>query len=77
MSTRSPIVWHEWPKEPLPTPKLEFARSYLVTMRRPSGDLFVQTARAWDCFRHYRGGPEVVAWAEMPEPYRPQKGENA
>lgn len=62
-------VWHPYPEVPLP--ETEFAKLYLVTAVAEYGEPYVRTAFGWQNFDMYKGEFIVLAWAELPEPYKP------
>lgn len=66
------IVWHPYPEEPLP--ETEFDRTYLVTAVGADVKPHVRTefGSREHGFEIYPKDVEVIAWAEMPEPYEPE-----
>ena len=67
------IVWHPYPEEPLPD--TEFDRTYLVTAVGAYVKPHVRTefGSREHGFEIYPKDVEVIAWAELPEPYEPEK----
>lgn len=63
------IRWNQWPKTPLP--ETEFSELYLVTVVSGCGKPYVRMAYARKDFDIYRSEFKVLAWAKMPEPYKP------
>ena len=68
-------VWHPYPED-----KPKVPGRYLITMKYPSyennedlSDTEVVIG-SWDCKRFYISASDknVLAWAESPEPYRPE-----
>ena len=66
------IVWHKWPEEKPPV-----KGRFLVTEKIKNEKLFV-SMRIFDPEGKHNppwgfllGGPEAIAWAELPEPYVP------
>lgn len=62
------IEWHPYPETPLP--ETESAVAYLVTARAMWAAPHVRIAYANKNFDSYKLEFEVIAWAELPEPYR-------
>ena len=67
------IVWHPYPEEPLP--ETEFDRTYLVTAVGAYVKPHVRTefGSREHGFEIYPKDVEVIAWAELPEPYKEGK----
>ena len=68
------IVWHKWPEEKPPV-----KGRFLVTEKIKNEMLFV-SMRIFDPEGKHNppwgfllGGIEAIAWAEMPEPYKPKE----
>lgn len=73
---KTEIEWHPWPETPLP--ERPFASELLVTARLAGGSTnqtFVRCVYAQFSFAAYPE-LEVIAWAEMPRPYREPKTED-
>lgn len=66
--TKTEIVWHPYPEVPLP--ETEFAECYLVTAVAEYSKPYVRTAFGHKNFDAYKGEFTVIAWAELPEPYK-------
>lgn len=64
------VKWHPYPETPLP--ETEFAECYLVTAVAEYSKPYVHTAYAWKDFSAYKSEFRVLAWAELPEPYKPE-----
>ena len=62
------VKWHPYPETPLP--ETEFAECYLVTAVAEYSKPYVRTAYAWKDFSAYKSEFRVLAWAELPEPYK-------
>ena len=69
------IVWHPYPEE-----KPKVPGCYLITMKYPSyeddkdSSDFEVVIGYWYCKRFYISAKDknVLAWADSPEPYRPE-----
>ncbi len=66
---RAKIKWHPYPE--VPVPKTKQAKAYLVTgITSMTKRTIVRVAYSQGSFDDYRGAYEVIAWAELPEPYK-------
>lgn len=69
------VNWHPYPKEQ-PAKR----GNYLVTLEATWGKRYIEVdfyRGKWDVFSHKDGSYFVIAWAELPEPYDPEKGDSA
>lgn len=64
------VNWHKYPEVPLP--ETEFAQEYLVTAVGKYAKPHVRTAFGHKNFDAYKGEFTVIAWAELPDPYKPE-----
>lgn len=66
---KAKIKWHPYPE--VPVPKTKYAEAYLVTaITTITKKTVVRVAYSQGTFDEYRSAYEVIAWAELPEPYK-------
>lgn len=62
------IDWHPYPEE-----KPKNGDSYLITVQKNSGSLCIGSAFFdYDDWITFYSKVKIIAWAEQPEPYRPE-----
>ena len=70
------VDWHKWPKEK--PAKGSDRNKFLLTFKTKKGSYYTSMGEWYDKYKEWASFSfdEVIAWAELPEPYKPEELED-